>query len=180
MLTSWLAVAGSDNLYFSSEFKMKKNIQYLVGLVGIFGVLQLLHAEDAPDVAEAPKVFRDLADKNPQKLSLEDLQKLLPGAKMSRLTNSGNTNRWTNDTDGTFIISSDNRSSTGAYGASYNSTAPGKWHISEDGRYCVLIDWKRVDTEEWCRYIYQTSLGYYATKSDKTGTERVYRLEIKH
>lgn len=159
---------------------MTKTILYLVGLVGVMSGVQLAHAEEPNDVAEAPKVFRDLADKNPQRLSLEELQKLMPGARMSRLTTSGNTNRWTNDADGTFIISSDNRGSTGSYGATYNSTAPGKWHISEDGRYCVLIEWKRVDTEEWCRFIYQTSLGYYATKSDKTGTERVYKLDIKH
>lgn len=159
---------------------MKKYIQYLAGLIGICGAMQSLHAQETSELTEAPKVFRDLADKNPQKLSLDELQKLLPGAKMSRLTNSGNTNRWTNDADGTFIISSDNRNSVGAYGSGANTTAPGKWHISEDGRYCVLIEWKRVDTEEWCRYIYQTSLGYYATKSDKTGTERVYKLDIRH
>ena len=43
----------------------------------------------------------------------------------------------------------------------------------------LLIEWKGVPTEEWCRYILQTSDGYYAARSDSVGTERVYKLEIK-
>jgi hypothetical protein len=58
------------------------------------------------------------------------------------------------------------------------TTARGKWHISEDGRYCVLIEWKVNPTEEWCRYIVKAGAEYYATRSDKTGTEKVYKLSI--
>ncbi len=44
---------------------------------------------------------------------------------------------------------------------------------------CVLIEWKGVPTEEWCRYILQTSDDYYSARSDSVGTERVHKLEIK-
>ncbi|HEV7912789.1 MAG TPA: DUF995 domain-containing protein [Albitalea sp.] len=127
-----------------------------------------------PALAQDAAVMRDLEAKSPKVLSKADLEQLLPGAKMSRVTAGGNAHFWSNDSGGSFIISSDNRDRGGP-----SSTAPGTWHISDDGRYCVLLNWKKVATEEWCRYIVQTSDGYYATKSDKTGTEKVYKLEIK-
>ncbi|RZL89204.1 MAG: hypothetical protein EOP82_20480 [Variovorax sp.] len=76
-------------------------------------------------------------------------------------------------------MSSDNRGASAVGASGRATTAPGKWHISDDGRYCVLIEWKGVPTEEWCRYILQTTDGYYAVRSDSVGTERVYKLEIK-
>lgn len=124
------------------------------------------------------QVLRDLESKQPSTLSKDELKQLLPGAKMGRVTTIGNTQFWSNDPDGTFIISSDNRVPTPGASFSRASTAPGKWHISDDGRYCVLIEWKRVDTEEWCRYIIKTTDGFFATKSDKVGTEKVYKLGI--
>jgi Protein of unknown function (DUF995) len=118
-------------------------------------------------------VLRDLDAQGRVTLTKDELDQLLPGAQMTRVNAKGNTNVWKNDPSGTFVISSDNRDIQGQ-----NSTAQGKWHISDDGRYCVLIEWKRNPTEEWCRYIVRAGADYYATKSDKTGTERVYKLGI--
>ena len=50
--------------------------------------------------------------------------------------------------------------------------------VAADGRYCVLIEWKSIGAEAWCRYIIQSAEAYYATKSDKTGTEKIYKLTI--
>lgn len=118
-------------------------------------------------------VLRDLDAAGRVTLTKDELSLLLPDAKMSRLTSKGNTNYWKNDSDGSFIISSDNRDLQGQ-----TSTARGKWHISDDGRYCVLIEWKKNPTEEWCRYIVKAGADYYATRSDKTGTEKVYKLSV--
>ena len=118
-------------------------------------------------------VVRDLDAVGRVTLSKDELTQLIPDAKMSRTSAKGNTHYWKNDLDGSFIISSDNRDSN-----SRSSTAPGKWHISEDGRYCVLIEWKKNPTEEWCRYLMKAGKDYYSTKSDKIGTEKVYKLEI--
>jgi len=41
-----------------------------------------------------------------------------------------------------------------------------------------LIEWKKNPTEERCRYLLKAGDDYYATKSDKIGTEKVYKLEI--
>jgi len=118
-------------------------------------------------------VVRDLEPLQPHTLSAEELQQLMPGAAIRRVNEKGNSQAWTNGVDGTFVVSSDNRATTGRA-----STAPGKWHLSEDGRYCVLIDWKRAETEEWCRLVIRTSDGYYSAKSDRLGTEKVHRLDI--
>ncbi|WP_428424867.1 DUF995 domain-containing protein [Methylibium sp.] len=117
---------------------------------------------------------RDLDASGRVTLTKDELSQLLPGANMGRLTAKGNTHSWKNDAGGSFVISSDNKDRGGNA-----STAHGKWNISDDGRYCVLIEWKTVDTEEWCRYIVRAGETYYATKSDKLGTEKVYKLSIK-
>ena len=122
---------------------------------------------------QTPAVLRDLEAQGRVTLTKEELTQLLPNAKMSRLSPQGQMQIWKNDSSGSFIVSSENRTTGGR-----NTTAPGTWHISEDGRYCVLIEWKTYGAEEWCRYIVKAGSDYYATKSDKTLTERVYRLEI--
>lgn len=118
-------------------------------------------------------VLRDLDAQGRVTLSKDELSQLLPNAQMSRVSAKGNTHSWKNNSSGSFIVSSDNRATNGR-----NTTAPGKWHISEDGRYCILIEWKTAETEEWCRYLVKAGADYYATKSDKTGTEKVYKLDI--
>jgi hypothetical protein len=118
-------------------------------------------------------VLRDLEAQSPVTLTKDELTQLLPNAKMTRVSLKGNSSAWKNDSSGSFVISSDNRDVGGQ-----NSTAQGKWHISDDGRYCVLIEWRRNPTEEWCRYIVKAGTDYYATKSDKTGSEKVYKLGI--
>jgi hypothetical protein len=124
-------------------------------------------------------VLRDIESQSPKTLSKAEVTELLTGAKMSRVSGRGNVHYWTNDPGGKFVISSDNRGA-GAVGVQgRTTTSPGTWQISDDGRYCVLIEWKGVPTEEWCRFILQTSDGYYATRSTSVGTERVYKLEIK-
>lgn len=122
---------------------------------------------------QAVTVLNELDSQGRVTLTKEELGQLLPSASMSRVIASGNKHHWKNDADGTFIIRSDTRAQLSA-----GATAYGKWHISDDGRYCVLIEWKRVNTEEWCRYIVKAGDAYYATKSDKHGTEKVYKLEI--
>ena len=107
-------------------------------------------------------------------LTVRDLDAQNP----NRLTAAGWQHYWTNEPGGSFVVSASNMN-PGISRSQAASTAQGKWHIADDGRYCVLIEWKRNPTEEWCRYILQTSDGYYATKSDQTKAEKVYKLDIK-
>jgi hypothetical protein len=128
--------------------------------------------------AQGPAVLRDLESKNPRTLAKEEVVKLMTGAKMSRVSQRGNQHLWTNDADGTFVISSDNRGDAPARSQGRSSTARGKWHVSDDGRYCFLAEWKSVPTEEWCRFVIETSEGIYLTKSTSVGTESVYKVEV--
>lgn len=123
--------------------------------------------------AQPAAVVRDLEGLSPVTLSKEELQALLPNAKMSRTVASGNEHIWTNEPGGKFVTSTTNR----ARGGKPTSVA-GTWQISDDGRYCILIEWRTVDTEEWCRFLIKTTDGYYATKSPKAGTEKVYKFDI--
>ena len=127
-----------------------------------------------------PLTLRDIEDKKPRTLSNSELTQLLPGAKMLRLSIRGNRHQWTNDSGGSFVASSDNMGASGTnIGFGRPSTAPGKWHISDDGRYCVLIEWKGVPIEEWCRYVMEATDGYYMSRSTTLGTERVEKFEIR-
>ncbi len=121
-------------------------------------------------LASAQDTLRDLD--GAVVLNKEELQQLLPGAGMARMTSRGNQHLWKNEAGGSFIVSSDNRATSQP-----PSSAQGKWHISDDGRYCILMEWKS-GPEEWCRYLVKTGTSYYAVKSDKVMTEKVFKLGI--
>lgn len=124
--------------------------------------------------AQEVSVLRDLDSLSPSTLSKADLQDLIPKAKMLRVLANGNTHIWTNEPDGTFIVSSDNRATSGR-----SATGQGKWHITDEGRYCIFVEW-RASSEDWCRFVLKTSDGsYYTTKALKPATEKVYKFEIK-
>ncbi len=123
--------------------------------------------------AQEARVLRDLDAQGRVTLTKDELTQLLPDANMSRVNKKGSKHSWKNDASGSFIISSDNREKSGI-----STTAQGKWHISDDGRYCVLFEWKFAPTEDWCRYIVKSGADYYGTRSDKVGTENVYKLMI--
>jgi len=129
--------------------------------------------------ADDPAVFRDIQTLHAKKLSKAEAEKLLTGAKISRkVISTGSTNFWTNEPDGKLIASSDNRGRIGTSTLMSSVTAPGTWHISPEGRYCVTIEWKGIPTEKWCRFVFETSTGYYTSKTDHNGTEKVYHLII--
>ena len=71
----------------------------------------------------------------------------------------GASHHWTNDAGGTFTATSDEM------GRGRSSTAQGGWHVSDDGKYCVHVDWKRY-TEDWCAPVVQTADGKYTLVQD--------------
>lgn len=137
---------------------MNKLPRFLLLTVALFSTLAF---------TQSGPVLADLASQDPVTLTKDDLAQLPPDANMSRVTGDGHTQVWKNDPNGTFVISS-----------GQVITAAAKWHISDDGRYCVVNEWKHAPTEDWCRYIIKAGDAYYATRSDKTATERVHKLLI--
>ncbi|CAN5687945.1 hypothetical protein BH09PSE5_BH09PSE5_11680 [soil metagenome] len=145
---------------------MKTKICALISLV-VGGFTAAAHAQQVENL-------RDLQGLNPVKLSADEVKALVPDSKVTRVTPAGNTTWWTNEAAGSFFATSDNRS----YGNARATTAPGKWNLTDDGRYCVVIEWKGVATEQWCRYLFKTADAYYGSTSDGVGTTKVYKMTI--
>jgi Protein of unknown function (DUF995) len=98
--------------------------------------------------------------KNAVRLSAEDLQQLLPGAKVMSRVADGSIRRWENKPDGTLVASSDSSGSLG--GKAYRVTGSGTWRIDDRGRFCVSIKWN-IRNEDVCRFIFKADGKYYGT-----------------
>lgn len=125
--------------------------------------------------------LEQLQARNAEKLSREKLEQLLPGARVMRMTGGGAELSWTNHPDGKFIAN-DRQTRSGGLGqrSGMGGSAPGTWRISEDGRYCVDIDWNTRDREKWCRDLYQVNGHYYMIRKGKGGGEdKAMLLEIR-
>ena len=92
------------------------------------------------------------------KVGGDELRALVIGANVTHYSKSGSARRWTNEPDGTFVASGDSRQFTGA--TAFSVTGAGKWSISSDDKFCVAIEWKRVD-EKWCSSIVKGADGSY-------------------
>ena len=123
-------------------------------------------------------LFGDLDPLHPQKLTKEQAEQLLTGAKMTRVTPAGSTHLWTNEPGGAFIISTDNRGRVATSTLVQSTSTSGNWHISPEGKYCVTIEWKKLPTEDWCRYVFKTDDGYYFSRTDQNRAEKVFRYEV--
>lgn len=116
----------------------------------------------------------DLKTQGAAQLSKEELQTLLPGAKVVNLTSTGSTRRWQNDADGKFVASSDARGSFGRRA----STAHGTWFLGDNATYCVQIEWPHL-TEQWCRYIFKLGDKYYGIKSLSDSSSQAHEFAFE-
>ncbi|HNA81748.1 MAG TPA: DUF995 domain-containing protein [Thiobacillaceae bacterium] len=111
------------------------------------------------------------ADEAGVRLTKEELATLLPGTKAVYVIKGGSTHAWTNETDGKFVASTDAKTISGV-GMGGGYTARGTWSVSDDGKYCVNIEWRRYP-ENWCRAMYRTADGgYYLTDTDEPGAPK--------
>lgn len=118
-----------------------------------------------------------LADEVGVRLSKEELASILPGTKAVYVIKGGSTHSWTNEPEGKFVASTDAKSISGT-GMGGGYTARGTWNVSDDGKYCINIEWRRYP-ENWCRSMYRTTDGgYYLTDSDDPDAPK-RRIELK-
>jgi hypothetical protein len=85
------------------------------------------------------------------KMTREELLSFLPGTKVTHVSEAGSERHWTNEPDGKFFATTNNKkfgSSLGTQGAAQAGT----WKVNDEGKYCIDIDWKRVH-EKWCAYV---------------------------
>lgn len=111
----------------------------------------------------AALTLADITAKAAVQVTKEELQALLPGAKVRNIAATGSTRSWTNDAGGSFIASSDNRAGTGA--GRHPSSAKGTWQIGAEGTYCVSLEWSRFTTEKWCRYLFKDGAEFWGVRS---------------
>ena len=119
----------------------------------------------------------DLAAQGAKQLSKEELQTLLPGAKVMSRTAQGSTRFWENDSDGSLQASSDNRGGSNSTTSGVKGSARGSWQLNDNGTYCVLLEWKR-STEQWCRFIFKSGDKYFAVKSTSDQSTPAHELEF--
>lgn len=109
------------------------------------------------------------------RLSKEEMASLLPSTKAEYVIKAGSIHRWTNEPDGKFVASTDAK--TVSMSARSRGTARGTWKISDEGKYCINIDWTNV-TEDWCQFLFRTDDGkYYLTGTDSPTAER-HKIEL--
>jgi hypothetical protein len=100
----------------------------------------------------------DVKAKGGAPLTKDELNALIPGATVYRSGRDADAN-WSNQTDGKLIGSSQGRTHAGKRG-----TARGSWRVTDDGKYCVDIEWD-LRTEQWCRVVYRHGDDYVAFRT---------------
>jgi hypothetical protein len=96
------------------------------------------------------------------RMSREDLLAFLPGTKVSHISSTtGSQRTWTNEPDGHFVASSDGKGYMGNALGTRSATARGTWSVNDQGKYCIEIDWRNVNSEKWCSSILKTADGNY-------------------
>lgn len=128
-----------------------------------------------PLVAQADDlVLNDLKARKGVQLSIDELNQLMPNAKVISYFRVG-TRTWTNGPDGKFLAYSD--VSRGFKKLMTQATAPGTWHIGKNGTYCVTIDWPK-GAEKWCKYLFRVDGKYYGVKSVDDGEATASEFEF--
>ena len=107
-----------------------------------------------------------LAQDGAAKMTREELLSFLPGAKVTHISQAGSERYWTNEPDGSLFANSNNKVFGSAMGTQTAGQA-GTWKVSDDGKYCIDIDWKKV-SEKWCSYVLKGEGDtYYLNKVDE-------------
>ena len=139
----------------------------------VFIAMVLLSVATAA-VSGQPVVLDDLKARGAVQLSKQDLQQLLPGAKVVSHF-EGSRRSWKNKADGTLLAISDVRRDPSKLGK--QSTGQGSWRVDDNGRWCVTIEWPKR-TENWCKYLFKADAQYYGVKSVTNGGAEAWEFEI--
>ena len=99
------------------------------------------------------------------KMTRDELLSFLPGTKVTHFSSGGSERHWTNEPDGNLYATTNNKTYGSATGSRTTGQA-GKWKVSDEGKYCVEIDWKRA-SEDWCASVLKGEGDtYYLNKAD--------------
>ncbi len=120
-------------------------------------------------------VLSDVKAQNGIQLTADELKQLMPGAKVSSRTEADASRYWTNEPGGKFIASTESMAKAGRKKKA--KTGEGTWHVSDDGKYCVTLEW-HGKSEKWCRYIFKVRARYYGVGSVVDDTAKAHEYEF--
>jgi hypothetical protein len=127
----------------------------------MFRLLVLSIALALPVVVQAADLLlSDLRARHAVELSADDLRQLMPNARVASVHENGSVRHWKNEPNGKFLASSNVRGKL----KTLPSQGRGTWRVSDDGTYCVTIEWPRL-TENWCKYLFKLDGKYYGVDS---------------
>ncbi|NPT44690.1 hypothetical protein GNZ12_25915 [Paraburkholderia sp. 1N] len=108
-----------------------------------------------------------------QPLSRDELQQILPNSDVNIKFANGDNNRWTNAQDGTLVANWQNGVGSGS--KHFSALGHGTWKISDDGRYCVHIQWPKSVTD-WCRTVARSGEDSYTLAT--TNGEPSWQMKV--
>ncbi len=132
--------------------------------------------------AENIVTAQTLHDGKAERLSAEETKSIVrAGVEVETyLPSTGAYRLWTNDASGKFIASRRGGS------ANVKSQGSGEWKVTDDGKYCVEIEWRTAmngpdRTEKWCRSLYRYDGALYLAPKDLTekGETRFSKVQFK-
>jgi hypothetical protein len=139
-------------------------------------IASALAAVCAAGLAQADTLsLADIKARNAVALSAEELQQLLPGAKVVSRAPNGSTRVWKNESGGKLVATTDARGATST-GSTRPHSGEGSWRI-ENNAYCVTIQWL-LNQEQWCRRIYTLDGKYYGVPSRADDSARALEFEF--
>jgi len=123
----------------------------------------------AQRIDDRPRL-RDVTAQAHQRLSREDLRKLLPGRRINK-----ENQEWflTLDLRERNLLEAEGRRKDGRS----EMKGAGKWYITKKGKFCVELVMRGVD-EQWCRHVFRAGETYYLAK-DLRPERPVYRFSMR-
>jgi hypothetical protein len=138
-----------------------RKVAALRGTALVLAIAFLAAASPAPAQDSSAARLGDILAKGARPLSAEEVNALVPGAKVRSIGAGGAVRTWTNESGGKLIAQSDDP--TQRHLGAKHPQGPGTWRV-DDGKYCVSIEWP-LRSEQWCRLLFRLGDKHYAVKS---------------
>jgi len=153
----------------AETFRRLRNLA--IAAVAVLGASALALAQESSQLK-----LRDILARGAKQLSAEEVQQLLPGAKVMSISGRGVTRRWENNADGKFVASGFDPTTTTPRMQSFQGQ--GSWRIGDNGKYCVTLEWP-TRTEQWCQVLFKLDDKYYRVKSADDEGADAYEMEFR-
>lgn len=119
---------------------------------------------------ESLKSLGEVIDKGGVKMSKDELNAAVPGARHGSRTNAFGLRSWVHDAEGKLTATGSIKATAGrAAGREVDVTAGGTWSVIDPGLYCFTIDWNPRNPnalEKRCMIVYRLGDTFYGVAGD--------------